>query len=310
MKEITTDLLITAFRKLLTATYFDKTDMMQRHRVALFVKQLATDEERIFQELLSVANGENAGLLEEWLSRINLAFYPKKVNSIEEKSDEHVITNVPPQEMMVERLLVKANIPVELCILDVAWLLLYGYKVDSRLQTCSYGNRMDLIANDSGVRIGNSLFKKYQNQYKAWWENGIVAANKYLKQKENISIINFDICNCYHSINFDFEEFLAYYDSLWPEDKIYDDSLTKSIISIYQHYWEITQTSDEDVFQGNNKGKRPLPLMLMSAHVLANWYLSPLDDYILKRYQPLYYGRYVDDCMVVVKRTPRHDELW
>lgn len=309
MKELTTDLLKTAFRKLLTATYFDKTDMMQRHRVAMFVKQLATDEERIFQELLSVANGENAGLLEEWLSRINLAFYPKKVSSIEEKSDEHVITNVPPQEMMVERLLVKANIPVELCILDVAWLLLYGYKVDSRLQTCSYGNRMDLIANDSGVRIGNSLFKKYQNQYKAWWENGIVAANKYLKQKENIIIINFDICNCYHSINFDFEEFLAYYDSQWPEDKIYDDSLTKTIISIYQHYWEITQTSDEDVFQGNNKGKRPLPLMLMSAHVLANWYLSPLDDYILKRYQPLYYGRYVDDCMVVVKTRSDNAEL-
>ena len=309
MKEITTDLLITAFRKLLSATYFDKTDMMQRPRVSMFVKQLATEEKRIFQELLSVANGENTGLLEEWLSRINLAFYPKKVSSIEEKSDEHVITNVPPQEMMVERLLVKANIPVELCILDVAWLLLYGYKIDSRLQTCSYGNRMDLIANDSGVRIGNSLFKKYQNQYKAWWENGIVSANKYLKQKENISIINFDICNCYHSINFDFGEFLAYYDSQWPEDKIYDDSLTKTIISIYQHYWEITQTSDEDVFQGNNKGKHPLPLMLMSAHVLANWYLSPLDDYILKRYQPLYYGRYVDDCMVVVKTQSDNSEL-
>ena len=39
----------------------------------------------------------------------------------------------------------------------------------------------------------------------------------------------------------------------------------------------------------------------MSAHVLANWYLSPLDVFITQQYQPYYYGRYVDDCMVVVK---------
>lgn len=226
-----------------------------------------------------------------------------------ENDDNHVITNLPPHQTKIERLLVKADVPVELCILDVAWLLLYGYQVDSKLNDQSYGNRMDLIPNESGVRIGNALFRKYQNQYKAWWENGIRVANQHLKEKENITIVNFDISNFYHSIDFSFDEFLSYYDANWPDDKLREDTLTQAIIRIYQRYWEITQDADINVFRGNNKGKHPMPLSLMSAHVLANWYLSPLDEYITNQINPYYYGRYVDDCMVVVKTQSTESSL-
>lgn len=303
MRTITTDILKIAFRKLLTATYFDKTDMVMRHNVATLAKKLSSDEEekRIFNKLLNVAEGKNYELLDKWLADMSLSFYPKKITSNEEITDKHVITNIPPHHMKVERLMVKANIPVELCILDVAWLLLYGFQVDSKLYNHSYGNRMDLIPNDSGVRLGNALFKKYQNQYKGWWENGIKAANQHLKEKEDVTIINFDISNCYHSIDFNFDEFFVYYDQNWPDEYIRDNALTQTIVKVYQRYWEITQNTDVDVFKGNNEGKHPLPLTLMSAHVLANWYLSPLDDFITRQYKPYYYGRYVDDCMVVVK---------
>lgn len=166
MKTITIDILRVAFRKLLTATYYDKTDLVMRYRVATFARNLSSEEEerRIFDELLSVAEGKNDKLLDRWLHEMSLSLYPKKVTNNEEIADDHVITNVPPHQMKVERLMVKANIPVELCILDVAWLLLYGFQVDSKLYNNSYGNRMDLIPNDSGVRLGNALFKKYQNQ--------------------------------------------------------------------------------------------------------------------------------------------------
>ena len=303
MKTITIDILRVAFRKLLTATYYDKTDLVMRYRVATLARNLSIEgeERRIFDELLSVAEGKNDKLLNRWLHEMSLSFYPKKVTSNEEIADGHVITNVPPHQMKVERLMVKANIPVELCILDVAWLLLYGFQVDSKLYNHSYGNRMDLIPNESGVRLGNALFKKYQNQYRKWWANGIKAANQHLKEKEDVTIINFDISNCYHSIDFNFDEFFTYFDTNWPDNNLREDALTQTIIKVYQRYWEITQNTDIDVFNGNNVGKHPLPLTLMSAHVLANWYLSPLDDFITRQYQPYYYGRYVDDCMVVVK---------
>ena len=63
------NLLKIAFRKLLTYTYFDKSDMVLRRNVALFAKSL-TDEETedvIFGRILSVVNGENKELFKEWL---------------------------------------------------------------------------------------------------------------------------------------------------------------------------------------------------------------------------------------------------
>ncbi|RUL59595.1 RNA-directed DNA polymerase [Prevotella koreensis] len=312
MTTITTAILKTAFRKLLTATYFDKTDMVMRYRVATFAKKISSknEEKRIFNNLLSVAKGNNDNILNSWLDEMELSFYPKKVSNNNKNIDNHVITNIPPHIMKVEKLLVKANIPVELCILDVAWLLLYGFKVDSKLYSHSYGNRMDLTHNNSRVRNGNALFIKYHGQYKKWWGNGIKEANKHIKNKENITIINFDISNCYHSIDFDFNEFFSYYDKYWPDDKLSENMLTKAIVKVYQRYWEIVQETDIDVFKGNNDEKRTLPLTLMSAHVLANWYLSPLDDFITKNEKkPYYYGRYVDDCMVVLKSKPAAETL-
>jgi hypothetical protein len=306
MGKTTTDILKTAFRKLLAYTYYDKTDMVMRHQVAMFAKSLFPEEEenRIFVDLLNVAEGKNDKLLEKWLDKMSLSFYPKKLSAVDEPIDDiehgHVITNMPPNKMKVERLLIKANMPVELCILDVAWLLSYGTRVDGRLYKHSYGNRMDLTTDGGKVRSGNALFLKYQSQYKGWWENGVKAANKHIKEKEDVTIVNFDISNCYHSIDFNFDEFLVYYDTNWPEDNLREDALTQTIIKVYQRYWEITQNTDIDVFNRNNAGKHPLPLTLMSAHVLANWYLSPLDDFIIQKYKPYYYGRYVDDCMVVV----------
>ncbi len=184
MGKITVDILKIAFRKLLASTYYDKTNMVMRYHVATFAKSLFSknEENRIFNNLLNVAEGKNNELLEKWLHEISLSFYPKKLSAVDELIDniEHgnVITNMPPCCMKVERLIVKANMPAELCILDVAWLLSYGFRVDRQLYKHSYGNRLDLTADGRRVRSGNALFRKYQAQYKGWWENGVEAANQ------------------------------------------------------------------------------------------------------------------------------------
>ena len=202
------NLLKTAFRKLLTYTYFDKSDMVLRRNVALFADKLADEEaeETIFAQILKAANGEDEIALGQWLGQMQLVYLPKtlkpELESIEEGS--HLITNVPPENMVAERLLIMADIPVELLILDVAWILLYGYKVDSKLAENSWGNRIDLVAGGAKVREGNSLFKKYHTQYRRWWQTGLNAANANLKKGKDVTIINFDIQNYYHSIDLDF----------------------------------------------------------------------------------------------------------
>ena len=98
-----------AFRKLLSYTYFDKSDMRLRHDVAVFAKSLtnAEDEEIIFERLMEVANGKQQELLDSWLSKIELCFYPKKTKSSEDEKDDHFVTNMPVGHAVTEKLLIK-----------------------------------------------------------------------------------------------------------------------------------------------------------------------------------------------------------
>lgn len=306
---VTVEILKDAFRKLLSYSYYDKTDMIMRRRVAEFAISLSpkSQEDAVFNSLLRVAQGQDEETLAAWLDQMRMVFYPK---SISKRTDDnsHLITNIPCDNAEVERLLIKVDIPIELCILDVAWLLEYGYRIDVGLSDNSWGNRLELNANKSGVKRGNALFKKYQNQYGLWWRKGLAKANERLKDKENVSIISFDITNCYHSIDFNFEDFFVEYEAKRRDD-IRQSTLTNVIIRTYERYWGLTNECGEEAFQGANLGKHPLPLSLMSAHIFANWYLKPLDEYIERVHNPLYYGRYVDDCMVAVN-TNSDSENW
>lgn len=299
---ITIEELKDAFHKLLSYIYFDKNDLKLRHEIASFVKLLSNtvDEDRIFNELCEVANDKRPDILESWLSKVELRFYPKKTRSSIFQKDDHIVTNIPQGHSVVERLLVKSYFPVQLMILDTAWLLKYGPSIDHILNPDCYGNRLDLTLLGNRVRFGNTIFKKYIHQYQTWWKNGIKAVNNIVNKGENASIINFDISNCYHSIDFDFNIFLTDFLKANPNSDISEASLTKVVRLIYKKYWELVNQSDAQPFSGRNRQKRTLPLSLLSAHILANWYISPLDDYLRESYSNIrYYGRYVDDCMIV-----------
>lgn len=122
------DILRDAFRKLLSYTYFDKSDLKLRRNIAEFAKSLndSNIEERIFCELLEVANGKRNDLLQKWLSKVELNFYPKKINSSITPLDSHFVTNIPEGHTVTERLLIRSYFPVEIMILDTAWTLKYG----------------------------------------------------------------------------------------------------------------------------------------------------------------------------------------
>ena len=162
MKRIDIELLKTAFRKLLSNTYYDKTDLVMRKAVASFAQKLTNinEEERIFGELLSVAHGNNNDLLKKWLGEMSLSYYPKSLKK--DSKDDRVISNISDEHTVIDRLLILTNIPVELCILDIAWLLIYGLNIDYSLQKCCYGNRLDIDRNNNDICLGNSLFKRYQ----------------------------------------------------------------------------------------------------------------------------------------------------
>lgn len=301
------DILRDAFRKLLSYTYFDKSDLKLRRNIAEFAKSLndSNNEERIFNELLEVANGKREDLLQKWLSNAELNFYPKKIKSSVVQQDSHFVTNIPEGHSVTERILIRSYFPVEIMILDTAWTLEYGPIIDGSLKHNTYGNRLDLTLLGDKVRFGNSIFKKYINQYQSWWKEGLRTANQLLKEGNNVSIVNFDITDCYHSIDFDFRILFNDIILINSNTDILNNPLTNVIINIYEKYWSLIGKSDAQPFMHRNQGKHSMPLSLLSTHVLANWYIAKLDEYITESYPNIsYYGRYVDDCMIVMQSKP------
>lgn len=295
-----------ALRKLLSYNYYDKNDLVSRRAVADFVNSFSSEkvENEVLSQICEVANGNRQDLLESWEQEIHLALYPKTLFS-NQKVESSVITNVPNKSIKIERLLVKCYFPVEILILDTLWVLKYGYLIDKELDdnTC-WGNRLDLTPGNREVKLGDALFKRYHNQYRKWWENGLKAANDKLKEDVDVSIITFDISNCYHSIDFDFEALLK--EQVISE--FANDPLQSVIESIYNAYWEQAKHSNLELFK--REVCHPLPLNLLSAHILANWFLSPIERYVNLEYKPLYFGRYVDDCMLVCEAKSSGDDIY
>lgn len=301
----TVTLLKKAFKKLLSYAYYDKTDMVLRRSVAGFVNRISvsTDrEERIFEKISTLANGKDDVELRKHLRQMHLSYYPKKLKE-KYDCDKKLVTNEPREENCVERFLIKTYIPIELLIIDVAWIMQYAYVLDNQLSIHCCGNRLNLYNDDENFEEnGDSLFCKYSNKYQKWWMDGVNAANIELDKKIDISIINLDISNYYHSVKLDFASVVNTIAEVKGNESVRVDPMTHIISEILNRYWELLQLSNLKMFQ-NAKISKPLPLSLMSSAVIANWYLKPLDDYLTEKADNIiYYGRYVDDMMIVVKK--------
>ena len=52
-----------------------------------------------------------------------------------------------------------------------------------------------------------------------------------------------------------------------------------------------------------------LPIGFLPSNILSNWVLSAFDDAIIDRWNPVYYGRYVDD-IIIVDKVEKNDPLY
>jgi hypothetical protein len=145
---------------------------------------------------------------------------------------------------------------------------------------------------------GRLLFKKYELEYQKWWTDGISAAKSLFKDGDNVTILNFDFKSYYHSISLDLAELTETVAAHFPDVK--NDSLHSIFLSIHKAYHQKLHDIGYQTIS-LNKNKVSLPIGLLSSGILANWYLKDFDELIIKYVPNSYYGRYVDDLMIVIK---------
>ncbi|MCQ2260115.1 MAG: hypothetical protein MJZ77_01850 [Bacteroidales bacterium] len=316
MEELKNEDIINAFRKLQTTVFYDKSNLILRHRIAKYTEKIKSDKDWDNTIINAINNINKDSEFNNWLEDMRIVYYPKKVsnpNKTDDTPSNFISNEIYDGAITIDRLGIFVDMPVELYIIDVLWVLKYGVALDGILSNCCYGNRLLIekkVEEDGKESLtspkGKWLYKRYIGQYQSWWGNGINKAEEVLhKDNEDVIIFTFDIKDYYHSIRFSYQELLSAVAKCLNigEFEIKNDPVWICFEKIYEKYWELSKKSDLNQFVSIDDKHGPIPISLQSSPIIANWYLKNFDEYIKHEYNCLYYGRYVDDILFVLRKS-------
>lgn len=320
--KLNSELIKRAYRHLKCYTYHDNLNLFLKERVSAFecdefdsrlgkIKDFFDDEKPLMNENFN-----------SWLKKISYHILPKAINRPEDEiQNEHnknsglFLTNVTTSGVyQVSRVNYFINAPIELHIIEVLWCLVVAPIVEKKLTKDSYGNRMHDFAkkfvenSKSDSSDSSELFKLYVDQYNLWRDQAINTATELAKGNEDVALLSLDLKSYFYNIDMDFGEINELIDLEYADNdlKRLASTLTKALELICFTY-KNKLNKRLKITHSSCASKLCLPIGFASSSVLANWYLSTFDKDISDLVRPAYYGRYVDDILMVFKR-PRIDE--
>ena len=174
-------------------------------------------------------------------------------------------------------------------VLSALWMSKVGHKYDKLLSECACGNRLRRQANGEFNVWSNGTFQPYLKPFRDWRDNGIKAMHSGLKELKSIVAITADVRSFYHELNPDFIASPDFLNIIGLKLDNNDTYLTEVFVQALNKWSASTPL------------KKGLPVGLPASALVANMALFELDKLIEEEIVPMYYSRYVDDILVVMK---------
>jgi len=194
-----------------------------------------------------------------------------------------------------------AHCSLDFHVLSALWMLKVGHQYDKRLSDSAYGSRLRRTEKGEINPLSMGSFKPYLKPFRDWRDGGIKAIHDALDAKKKVVALTADVSSFYHELQPDFmldERFNRLVEvELYPEEQ----TLHRLFISALRAWAKRTPL------------KQGLPVGLPASAVVANAALIELDRLIEQQVAPLYYGRYVDDIMLVMENGAKFRstaDLW
>ena len=304
------ELIRQSFKKLKAAIFFDKTQLILRDKLIAY--ETSPDFEK------NLSNLATKVMFWEWdeiIDSINVLSFPKKIvrDNGKESVEKQFITNVVNKATDVDDIQCFLDMDVEGYILGVAWLLTIGCKIDSEIYEHSYGNRVRKnVLNDSGsATYSPYLFEPYFQQYESWRDTAINYAQKSLNKNQDVVVLMLDFKRFFYQVDISKDELKkCVSDTIQDNEKYvnieYDsisEELTDFVWDVIERYSEKIRSKYPELVDQRNV----LPIGFLPSNVLANYALKRFDDTIVNGWNPIYYGRYVDDIILVEKIEKNSD---
>ncbi len=298
-----------AYKKLKGALYFDKTQLPLLDSIVRFERDGLEKELENLAQLLAQPDDEKwEDFISDITSKIDVFVYPKK---LEDYSNGQIIFNATDVPVKAEKVKYFIDMPVKGHLLGVLWILTIGTQIDKRsdvdkawMYEHSYGNRLrkSLIQKEDGrISYSPHMFEAYFSQYESWRDKALSCAEERLDTHQDALILMLDLRDFYYSIDISEKGFNSIYDTFQTKET------PRWAKPVHDFVYYVLKTFSEKVRMLNRDealqlGNRVfLPIGFLPSNILANWFLTPFDKAISDRINPVYYGRYVDDIIIVDK---------
>jgi hypothetical protein len=193
------------------------------------------------------------------------------------------------------------HLSIEFHVLAALWINNVGALFEEKLRPCARGNRLRRTKEGTFNGIAQGSCAQYFHAYRRWRENGMTAASKALEARKKIVTISSDFTSFYHSFSPEFLIQSSFHQSI-------DVQLSPAQTSLNEAF--VLALID---WANANPLKKGLPVGLTASSVIANLALYEFDEVIEKRLTPIYYGRYVDDIILVLENYSdfeTSEDLW
>lgn len=299
-----------AYKKFKSTTYFDRTNAPVREQIIHFESspgwRTISDPEECFQKmekaLLSADESEWKRYQDNIVQKIQAFCYPKKLKV---EKEPRFYTTAKQRTACVERLQYMINMPVEGHILGTLWILLFGYQIDQNLYERAYGNRIRKTLHNEltdGPTYSPHLFEPYFQQYQSWRDTALEYAQKCVQQDCDVVVLTLDLARYYYSLDVTpdvMEQVLCEIEK--PE---WQEPLARRLSLFIA---EVCRVYARRLPKSECEGRAVLPIGFLPSNILGNWFLNRFDQAIVDHWNPFYYGRYVDDMLIVSKVESNSD---
>ena len=224
---------------------------------------------------------------------------PKAIKSTDAKLTSNVVFASPDAEWAniaevskpTAEFRLMADCSIDFHVLSALWMMDVGALFDKKLSANVYGSRLRRNRHDKINTWALGSFKPYLRPFREWRDGGIKAMSSALADKKKVLALTADVSSFYHELNPSFmldKAFQASADIQMTEPQT---KLNRIFINSLLAWAERTPL------------KKGLPVGMPASAVVANAALLGLDKFIERQVVPLYYGRYVDDILLVMENS-------
>ena len=191
---------------------------------------------------------------------------------------------------------------IDFHIISALWILKIGQFIDEKFDNNIYGSRLTRIkpvdtssceydlSNQKYNEDSPKIFESYHHKYQAWRNNSFKAIRE-LHKTSSVIAVTMDITSFYHSIELNEFSDIEFYKKFGLDIEFEKDEKLKKF---HESFLDLLSLWNKAIESENG-----LPIGLSASSVLANAVMKNFDTDVTKNLAPTYYGRYVDDILLV-----------